>query len=135
MKVLAVLILAYTPLMLLIHLSTARILNAWNAQTDSWISLRFPPRRALRVEALFWAIVVAAWSLWHPLGWKILVIVFGLIHLAIWGAGEFASKHKNPASRTQKASVQRAIIVFDLIEAFVLAAVAVLAVLYLIHPA
>lgn len=53
MKILALLIAIYTPLMLLIHVSTGKILRAWNEQSDSWISRRFTPQRALRIEALF----------------------------------------------------------------------------------
>jgi hypothetical protein len=58
-------------LMLLIHLSTGKILRAWNEQSDSWISRRFTPPRALRIEALFWLLALAAWSFRSLCGWQI----------------------------------------------------------------
>ncbi len=133
MKTLAVIIVAYTPVMLLIHLSTGKILKAWNKRSDSWINRRFPPRRALRVEALFWLLTLAAWSMWQPLAWKVVVALFGAIHLGIWGAGELTANRDNGLVLAHGGTMQRVIVVFDLVEAFVLAAVGVVAVLYLIQ--
>jgi len=132
MKILALLITLYTPLMLVIHLSTGKILHAWNERSDSWINRRLRPQRALRIEALFWLLALAAWSLWRPLAWKIVIIVFAVIHLGVWGAGELIMKGTNALGQTPV--VERVILVFDRIEAFVLATVGVFAVLYLIHP-
>jgi len=134
MRILAFVIAIYTPVMLLIHVSTSKILRAWNEQPDSGISRWFTPRRALRVEGVFWLLALAAWSLWQPLVWKVLVVVFALIHLGIWGAGELtAGRQKGPAF-TSSPTVKRIIVIFDLVEAFVLAALGVVTVLYLIGP-
>lgn len=38
MKILALLIAIYTPLMLVIHVSTGKILTAWNEQSDSLVT-------------------------------------------------------------------------------------------------
>jgi len=131
MKILALLVAIYAPVMLLIHLSTGKILKAWNEQSDSWINRWFPPRRALRTEALFWLLALAAWFLWRPLAWKIVVVVFAVIHLGIWGANEFAVNRKSVSALTATPNMRRVIVAFDLVEAFVLAAVGAVAVLYL----
>lgn len=136
MKILALVIAIYTVPMLLIHLSTTNILKAWSGEPDSWIATRFPPRRALRVEALYWLLALAAWPLWGAAVWKILVTLFATIHLGIWLAGEFGKIQVSGAARGDPASARRLdriVIAFDLIEAVVLAAVGVLAVLYLLH--
>jgi len=134
MRILALLIAIYAPVMLLIHVSTGRILRAWNEQPDSRISRWFTPRRALRVEGLFWLLALAAWSLWQPLVWKVLVVLFASIHLGIWGAGEFTTGRQKGPAFTTSPTVKRIIIIFDSVEAFVLAALGVVAGLYLIHP-
>jgi len=133
MKILALLVAIYTPVMLLIHLSTGKILRAWNEQPGSSISRWFPPRCALRTEALFWFLALAAWFLWRPLVLKILVIVFAVIHLAIWAAGEFRTNGKKGSAFTASPTMKRAIVAFDLAEAFILAALGVVAILYLTH--
>lgn len=133
MKILALLIAIYTPLMLVIHVSTGKILTAWNEQSDSWISRRFPPQRALRIEALFWLLALAAWSLWQPLAWRVIIALFAAIHLGISGAGELTNNKTNVFVLNRNLYLERVIVVFDLIEAFALAALGVLAVLYLIH--
>ena len=134
MKVLALIIAIYTPVMLLIHVSTGKILKAWNEQPESLISRWFTPRRALRVEGVFWMLAVAAWSLWRPLVWKVLVVTFALIHLGIWGAGELTpNRQKGPAFTTSPA-VERIIVIFDSVETLVLAALGVVTALYLIRP-
>ena len=69
MKILALVIAIYAPVMLLIHLSTGKILRAWSEQPASWISRWFPARRALRTEALFWLLAVSAAA--------VAVVVFG----------------------------------------------------------
>ncbi|MGA8182712.1 MAG: hypothetical protein WB819_03605 [Terriglobia bacterium] len=135
MRILALVIAIYAPVMLLIHVSTARILKAWNEQPASRISRRFTPRRALRVEGVFWLLALAAWSLWQPLAWKVLVVLFAAIHLAIWAAGELQAATKNAPAFTTSPAMNRAIVAFDLLEAFLLAALGVLAVFFLLHPA
>lgn len=133
MKILALLIAIYTPLMLVIHVSTGKILTAWNEQSDSWISRRFPPQRALRIEALFWLLALAAWSLWQPLAWRVIIALFAAIHLGIWGAGELTINKTNIFVLNRNLYLERVIVVFDLIEAFALAALGFFALWYLIH--
>jgi hypothetical protein len=135
MKILAVVVAAYTPLMLLIHLSTGRILKDWNQRPDSWISRWFPPLRALRVEGIFWLLVLAAWSLWRPLAWKIVLVVFAAIHLAIWAADEFGGRARGLSAFNVGPKMERIIVTFDLVESAVLATVGVVAVMYLMHAA
>jgi hypothetical protein len=133
MVILAIFIAAFTPLMLLIHLSTARILKAWRREASSWIKRWFSPRRALRVEAVYWTLVLAAWPLWRGYGWKIVVGLFAGIHLAFWVAGEL---HPIPVTGSVQPAQgltgrhQRFIVAFDLIEAVILCAVGWIAFLY-----
>ena len=134
MRILALLIVIYVPAMLVIHVSTGKILRAWDEQPDSLIGRWFPPRRALRIEALFWVLALAAWSLWQPLVLKVLVVLFGSIHLGIWGADEFAAGRQKGPAFTASPTVKRIIITFDAAEAFVLAALGVVALLFLIRP-
>ena len=133
MKILALLVAVYTPVMILLHLSTGKILKAWNERPDSWISRWLPPRRALRIEGLFWLLTLVAWSLWRPLAWKVLVIVFAVIHLGIWSTSEFAGNRNVVSAFNTTNSVRRAIVVFDLLEAFVLGGAGAVALLYLAH--
>jgi hypothetical protein len=136
MKIVALIIALYTLPMLLIHLSTAKILKAWSGVASSWIKRQFPPRRALRVEALYWLLSLAAWPLWRAAGWKALVAVFASIHLGIWLASELGKIQLSSEPKGSPADVRRlnrAIITFDLIEAIVLVVVGTLAVLYLLH--
>ncbi len=133
MKTLAILIAAFTPAMLVIHLSTARILKAWNGEADSWIKRQFPPRRALRVEALYWMLTLAAWPLWRAPAWEIAVVLFSGIHLSIWLVGELRPIHltdhrEGVGALTRR--LHRTIIAFDLIEAVVLVAVGGVALLF-----
>jgi len=121
--------------MLLIHLSTGRILKDWNQRPDSWISRWFPPLRALRVEGIFWLLVLAAWSLWRPLAWKIVLVVFAAIHLAIWAADEFGGRARGLSAFNVGPKMERIIVTFDLVESAVLATVGVVAVMYLMHAA
>ncbi|HZT68481.1 MAG TPA: hypothetical protein VFC10_01870 [Terriglobia bacterium] len=133
MKVLAIVLALYTPLMLLIHLSTGKILKDWNRHPDSWISRWFPPLRALRVEGVFWLLALAAWSLWRPLAWKIMIVAFAAIHLAIWAVEELGGKAKGLSAFNVVPKMERSIVVFDLVEAVILMAVGLVAVTYLTH--
>lgn len=136
MKILALIIAAYTLPMLLIHVSTAAILKAWNGDAGSWIKERFPPRRALRVEALYWALCLGAWPLWRAAAWEMLVVLFAAIHLGIWLSGEFgkAQLSGNSGGNPVRARrLEQAIVTFDLIEAAMLVAVGWLSVLFLLR--
>ena len=132
MRILAFIIAIYSPVMLVIHVSTAKILRTWK-QPDSWISRWFPPRCALRVEGVFWLLALASWFLWRSLAWKILVIVFAVIHLAIWAADEFRVSRKDGPAFTVSPAVTRAIVVFDAVEAVVLAGIGTVAIMYLVQ--
>lgn len=133
MKILGLLIAFYTPVMLLIHVTTSRILVAWKERPASWISLRFPPQRALRIEGVYWLLALVAWPLWHAVIWKVLVALFALIHLGIWVASEFtAGGEKGPFFTTSK--MNQIIVAFDSVEALVLAALEVVTVMFLIRP-
>lgn len=134
MKVLGLLIAFYTPVMLLIHVTTSKILKAWNEHTDSWISRRFPPKRALRVEGIYWILALAAWPLWQPMIWKVLVVLFAMIHLGIWSASEFTAGRKQESFFTTSRTMNQIIVAFDSVEAMVLAALEVVAVLFLTRP-
>lgn len=130
---LALVIAIYSPVMLLIHVSTGKILSAWNQQPDSWISRWFPPRRALRVEGVFWLLVLGVWPLWRTLVMKILVVIFALVHLGIWGAGELKANSQKGSGLTTSPTVERIIVIFDSVEALILVALGVATVVYLIH--
>jgi hypothetical protein len=132
MRILAILIAVYTPAMLLIHLSTAKILKAWNGEASTWIKRRFSPRRALRIEAFSWLLALGAWPLWRGPAWKIGVALFSGIHLAIWLAGGSRLIHLTAGEdgHDLTGAHYRAIVAFDLIEAAVLVAVGGAALLY-----
>ena len=100
MKILALLIAIYVPVMLLIHVSTGKILEAWSEHPSSRLSRWFPPRRALRVEGVFWLLALLSWFLWPSLFWKVVVVLFAAIHLGIWAADEFRVNRKNGSAFT-----------------------------------
>lgn len=131
MKILAFLIAVYAPAMLLIHVSTGKILTAWNEQPGSWISLWFRPQRALLVEGMFWLLVLAAWPLWQPLVLKVLVAAFSAVHFVIWAAAEFWDREKGKSAFAPSPAAKRVIVAFDSGEACVIAALMVVAVLFL----
>lgn len=134
MKILGLLIAFYTPVMLLIHVTTSKILVAWKEHPASWISLRFPPQRALRIEGVYWLLALVAWPLWHAVIWKALVALFALIHLGIWGASEFTASGEKGSFFTTSPKMNQIIVAFDSVEALVLAALEVVAVMFLIRP-
>ncbi len=136
MKILALIIAAYTLPMLLIHLSTATILKAWRGAGGSWIKKQFPPRRALRVEALYWVLSLAAWPIWRAVAWKTLTVLFATIHLGVWLSGEFGKVQlgSSPGDDAGYAPrLNQAIIIFDLVEAVMLVAIGWLSVLFLLR--
>lgn len=136
MSLFATLLLAYIAVMLLIHVSTSRLLREWGGLHESWIKRRFPPQQALRVEALFWLLSLISWKLWPSFGWKAMVAVFAVIHLGIWAASELRVIPLNigNASSSQTGRTHRIIIAFDLVEAGALLAMAWLTASYLLHP-
>lgn len=138
MKILALVIAVYTLPMLLIHVSTTKILKAWSGGVGSWITRHFSPQRALRVEAFYWLLTLLVWSIWQPTAWKVLVALFAAIHLGIWLAAELGKiqlSGEATGDHEHARRLDRAIIIFDLVEAVVLVAVGSLAVLYLMHAA
>ena len=124
MRFLAVVILVYSAVMLLIHLSTSKFLKEWS-RPGSWLQERFPPQRLLQVEALYWLLAIAGWRLWPSSAVKTIVVVFAVIHLGIWLAGELHlfrfSLGIAQTDKTRKAD--RFIIGFDLVEAAALVAI------------
>lgn len=133
MRILALAIAIYSPVMLLIHVSTGKILSAWNQQPNSSISRWFPPQCALRVEGMYWLLALGAWPLWRALVLKILVVLFALVHLGIWGAGELKANSQKGSGLTTSPKVKRIIVIFDSVEALILVALGVATMLYLIH--
>lgn len=133
MTVLAVVVVAYSAVMLLIHLSTSKILEEWDRPDGSWLQKRFPPQRLLQIEALYWLLALASWPLWSSSPFKAMVIVFAMIHLGIWAAGELhllrLSLGTSQTNQTGKA--RRIIIGFDLVEAAALVAIGCFAALSL----
>ena len=136
MNLLVFLLLAYTAVMLLIHVSTGKLLKEWDGPDESWIKSQFSPQRILRVEALYWSLSLAIWPLWPSPAWKAVVVVFAVIHLGVWMASELHLIHLDdgyaPPARTRK--THRLIIAFDLVEAGALVAIAWLAVSDVLHP-
>lgn len=136
MKILVLLLLAYTAVMLLIHVSTGKLSKEWDGPAESWIKSQFSPQRVLRFEALYWSFSLAIWTLWPSPAWKAVVVVFAVIHLGVWMANELHLIHLDdgdaPPARTRK--THRLIIAFDLVEAGALVAIAWLAVSDVLHP-
>ena len=132
MRILAFALIAYTAVMLLIHVMSWQLLQKWAGAGDSWVKRRFSARMALRVEAVYWLLALAMWPLWPLAGWKVLVVVFAAIHLGAWAVGELqAIRAGGLPSMPMKA--RRFIVAFDLIEAGALAAIARIAAVNLLH--
>lgn len=122
MKLLALVLVAYTAVMLVIHLSSWKLLEKWNAQGDSWIKRRFSPQAALRVEAVYWLLVLASWPFWPSAAWRSVAVVFAVIHLGAWLVGERSVlRSGGPPAMPLKA--RRFIVAFDLVEAIALVAI------------
>lgn len=123
MKVFAFVLIAYTVGMLLIHLTSRELLLQWEGPRDSWVNRWFSPRVVLRIEALYWLLVLASWSIWPSAAWKTGVLIFASIHLGVWLAGELKALRSGlpsvPPPRTH-----RFIVAFDLVEAGALLAIA-----------
>ena len=133
MKILAFVVVVYALVMILLHVSSGKILKIWQERPGARISRWFPPRRALRTEGLFWLLALAAWALWKPLALRVLVFVFAAIHLGIWGASEVKGNRNTVSAFNATPRVRRAIVAFDLVEAFVLTAIGIIAAFYVIH--
>ncbi|MFZ0662924.1 MAG: hypothetical protein WAM66_09555 [Acidobacteriaceae bacterium] len=132
MKVLALVLIAYTAVMLLIHVTSGKLFKLWNGPGDSWVKRWFSAQVALRVEALYWLLVLASWPFWPSGGWKTVVVVFAVIHLGAWLAGERQVLRSGaPSALPPKA--RRFVVAFDLVEAVALVAIAWLTVLHLLH--
>lgn len=128
MKVLAVVLVVYTAGMLLIHLSSWKLLEKWQRGRGSWVARRFSPQVVLRIEALYWLLVVASWPFWPSVGWKVVVVVFAAIHLGFWLAGELRAMRVG-ALTAPPPKAGRFIVAFDLVEAVALIAIGWFAVL------
>lgn len=122
-KTLRVILIAYTAVMLLIHVTSWKLLREWAAPGDSRLKRRFSARAALWVEAVYWAFLVASWRFWPSPAWKAIVVFFAVIHIAVWLAGEAETK-RHGASSPPPAKARRYIVGFDLVEAVALIAIA-----------
>lgn len=122
MKILAFVLIGYTAVMLAIHVSSWKLLRLWNGPGESWAKRRFSARTVLRVEALYWLLVLASWPFWPSVGWKAVVVVFAAIHLLAWVAGEARAVHAG-GSPSLPRKAHRYIVGFDLVEAVALVAV------------
>lgn len=123
MKVLAFVLIGYTAVMLLIHVSSWKLLKQWDGAGDSWVKRRFSAQVALRVEALYWLLVLASWPFWPSVGWKAVVVVFAVIHLFAWVVGELRAV-RTGGSPSLPRKTHRYIVGFDLAETGVLVAIA-----------
>ncbi|HET8635398.1 MAG TPA: hypothetical protein VFL96_00950 [Acidobacteriaceae bacterium] len=134
MRILALALIAYTGVMLVIHFSSWKLLQKWAGAEDLWASRWFSAQVALRVEAVYWLLVLAMWPLWPSAGWKALVVVFAVIHLGAWAAGELRNVREGglPALPTK---ARRFVVGFDLVEAVALAAIAWIAVVQALRVA
>jgi hypothetical protein len=126
MKPLALAILVGTIAMLAVHISSWKLVEAWYGAGGSRLGGILTPLRVLRGEAVYWALVLAAWPLWHPLAMKMAVAMFAAIHLAAWWIGEIrrAKIAAGPGDNPSRRKLARAVTVFDLIETLPLVAVA-----------
>jgi len=131
MKILALALIAYTVVMLVIHLSSWKLLQKWAGAEDSWARRA---QVALRVEAAYWLLALAVWPVWPSAGWKALVVGFAAIHLSAWAVGELRSGRVGPLPAVpQKA--HRFIVGFDLVEAAALVAIVWIGVVQILQVA
>lgn len=133
MKILAVVLIVYSAGMLLIHLSSWKLLEKWKSPEGSWVKRRFPPQLVLRIEALYWLLILASWPLWPSTAWKAMVVVFAAIHLAVWLAGEVQTIRSGVVTAAPP-KTRRFIVAFDLVEAVALVAIAWFAAFHLLQP-
>ena len=132
MRILAFAVLAYTAVMLVIHLSSWKLLQRWAGAGNSWAKRWFSARVALRVETVYWLLVLAVWPLWPSAGWKTVVAVFAVIHFGAWLLWELqAIRAGGLLAMPMKA--HRFIVAFDLVEAGALVAIAWFAVSHLLR--
>jgi hypothetical protein len=123
MELLALVLIAYTAVMLLIHVTSWKLLKQWNGPGDSWAGRWLSAQVVLRVEALYWLLVLASWPFWPSTGWKTVVVIFALIHVAAWIAGELRAIRSGAVSALPPRA-HRVIVAFDLVEASALVAIA-----------
>ncbi len=89
----------------------------------------------LRVEALYWALVLAAWPLWRSVYARVVLAVFAAIHIGVWFAAEWrpARLANAPESPSSRRALARVVTAFDSIEVLPLVAVAVYCLSYLLR--
>lgn len=129
MKILASLVIAYTAVMLLIHLTSWELLRRWDAPGNSWIKRWFSAQTALRVEAVYWLLLLASWPFWPSAAWEVVVVAFAVIHIGAWLVGERRAIRRG-AAPASLAKAHRYIVGFDLVEAGALIAIVWSTVLY-----
>lgn len=132
MNVLATVLIAYSAGMLLIHLSSWKLLQKWRRPGGSWVRRWFPPHSVLRIEALYWVLILASWPFWPSAAWKAVLIAFAVIHLGVWLAGEVQAS-RSGAVAAPPPRAHRYIIAFDLVESVALVAIAWFAAAHGLH--
>ena len=126
MSWIAIALLLATLVMLAIHLTSWKLVQAWYGAPGSWVLRRLGPMCVLRMEAAYWALALAAWPLWWSSWLKVVVPACAAIHLAGWGAGEFhrSRVEARPAEERTRQRLVTAVTLFDFVESIVLLAVA-----------
>jgi len=122
---LAVVILAFTALMLAIHVSAWWLVRSWYGARDSWAGRALAPIGVLRFEAAYWTLALAAWALWRSVPMKLLVAVFAALHLAGWMWGELKRRDSAAGVRSGRPPRYLPAIVtaFDWVETLALLAI------------
>jgi hypothetical protein len=121
MKILTAVLACYTVLMLGIHLTSWKLMGEWFGSKESWVKGWLPVMRVLRVEAFYWLLALATWSLWASVG-KALVALFATIHIALWASVEW-SRMQGRIRLGEGAPSRRlalTVTLFDFVEAFAL---------------
>jgi hypothetical protein len=124
-------VIAYTAVMLLIHVTSWKLLQLWSGPGDSWAKRWFSAQAALRVEAVYWLLILVSWPFWPSAGWKAVVVVFAVIHLGAWLVGELRTLRVGGLPGPPR-NAHRFIVAFDLVEAGALVAIAWFAVMHVL---
>jgi hypothetical protein len=123
MKILAAVLIACTAVMLLIHVTSWKLLQLWSGPGYSWVNRWFSAQAALRVEAIYWLLILVSWSFWPSAGWKAVVVVFAVIHLGAWLVSELRTRRVGGLLSSPQ-NAHWLIVAFDLVEAGTLVAIA-----------
>ena len=118
----AALLLVYASLMLVIHVTSWKLVEHWYGGA-SWVKRWLPLDRVVRGEAVFWVLVLLAWPLWRPRAFRIIIAIFAVIHLVVWIVVD-ARRNRGPLlAGWPIRKITRSLATFDSIEALVLAGI------------